>query len=367
MIKIFIHLFGKTLLFYTLMQKFISTTALSDFRLEKLRLKLQAIQPDVQKISARFVHVVSGHFTKEQQPILEQLSNYGSAHFIDDTQGECLLVIPRLGTISSWSSKATEIAQRCGLRDIVRIERGIEYFVVSDSNRSLVASQILYDKMTQTLISDQSSLDLFSQHTPQPLQSINLFEDGQNALIAANSNLGLALSPDEIDYLTTAFQHLERNPTDVELMMFAQANSEHCRHKIFNADWTIDGVTQELSLFNMIVTLTNVSPEGILTAYNDNASVIEHSQTNVFIRHPDSGEYCYVEEAAHLLMKVETHNHPTAISPYSGAATGSGGEIRDEGATGRGSTPKAGLTGFSVLHLHLPDFIQPWEQTHGRT
>jgi phosphoribosylformylglycinamidine synthase len=348
------------------MQKFISTTALSDFRLEKLRLKLQTIQPDVQKISARFVHFVSGHVTQEQQPILEQLLNYGSPHFIDETQGECLLVIPRLGTISPWSSKATDIAQRCGLNDIVRIERGIEYFVVSGSNLSPVASQILYDRMTQALISDQSSLELFSQQMPQPLQYINLLEDGQDALIAANSSLGLALSADEIDYLKTAFQHLERNPTDVELMMFAQANSEHCRHKIFNADWTIDGVSKDLSLFKMIRHTSNVSPNGILTAYNDNASVIENAETNVFIRNPHSGEYTYVKEAAHLLMKVETHNHPTAISPFSGAATGSGGEIRDEGATGRGSTPKAGLTGFSVSHLHLPDFIQPWEQTQGK-
>ncbi|MGR9088940.1 MAG: phosphoribosylformylglycinamidine synthase, partial [Gammaproteobacteria bacterium] len=195
---------------------------------------------------------------------------------------------------------------------------------------------------------------------------IKVIEQGREALMKANSDLGMALSDDEIDYLTRSFQELGRNPTDVELMMFAQANSEHCRHKIFNADWTIDGVDQGMSLFRMIRNTSEKSPEGILSAYSDNASVVKGSAASVFIRHPLTGKYGYVDEDAHLLMKVETHNHPTAISPHPGAATGSGGEIRDEGATGRGSMPKAGLTGFSVSHLKIPGFLQPWEDDNGK-
>lgn len=347
------------------MQKFTSTAALSEFRLEKLLSELQSIQPDIQKVAARFVHFVSGTLTTEQQSILEQLLTYGSPNHIEET-GECLLVVPRSGTISPWSSKATDIAHRCGLTGIERIERGIEYFIVSASPLNENIAKKLHDRMTQTIVRDQKNLELFAHHEPQPLQRVNVIEQGRDALVSANTNLGLALSADEIDYLTDAFVQLERNPTDVELMMFAQANSEHCRHKIFNASWTIDGIEQAQSLFKMIRHTSEVSPHGILSAYHDNASVVENAQTQVFIRNPHTGEYAYTEEAAHLLMKVETHNHPTAISPYSGAATGSGGEIRDEGATGRGSTPKAGLTGFSVSHLQIPDFAQPWEQANGK-
>ncbi|MGR9012383.1 MAG: phosphoribosylformylglycinamidine synthase, partial [Gammaproteobacteria bacterium] len=257
-------------------------------------------------------------------------------------------------------------AQRCGLSEVKRIERGIEYTIDSPEPLSLVMTALLYDRMTQTVLQGDIEPELFVQHQPQPLLRVEIITQGRDALVSANAELGLALSDDEIDYLTDSFQALGRNPTDVELMMFAQANSEHCRHKIFNADWTIDGVEQAQSLFSMIRNTAQQSPEGILSAYSDNASVAIGSNAQVFIRNAQTGEYAYVEEDAHLLMKVETHNHPTAISPYPGAATGSGGEIRDEGATGRGSSPKAGLTGFTVSHLKVPGFSQPWEADNGK-
>jgi phosphoribosylformylglycinamidine synthase len=230
------------------MQKLTGTTALSNFRLEKLLADLQTEQPDIQKVAARFVHFVSGTLTAEQQAVLEQLLTYGSPNSVTE-EGECLLVVPRSGTISPWSSKATDIAHRCGLTDIERIERGIEYFIVSTSPLNENVAKKLHDRMTQTVVRDQNNLELFAHHEPQPLQRVNVIENGRDALVLANTELGLALSADEIDYLTNAFVQLERNPTDVELMMFAQANSEHCRHKIFNASWTIDGIEQAQSLF----------------------------------------------------------------------------------------------------------------------
>ena len=345
------------------MLKISGTSALSDFRVKKLLAELQAVDSTIKAVSARFIHFVDveSDLDDGQAEILKRLLAYGSGQAGADIQGERLLVVPRSGTISPWSSKATEIAQRCGLSEVKRIERGIEYTL--DVNEPLSASvkALLHDRMTQTVLDGDIEPDLFAQHQPKPLLSVMLIEQGRDALVAANSELGLALSDDEIDYLTDSFQKLGRNPTDVELMMFAQANSEHCRHKIFNADWTIDGVEQAHSLFKMIRNTAEKSPEGILSAYSDNASVAIGSTAQVFIRNAKTGEYAYVEEDAHLLMKVETHNHPTAISPYPGAATGSGGEIRDEGATGRGSSPKAGLTGFSVSHLKIPGFPQPWE------
>jgi phosphoribosylformylglycinamidine synthase len=350
------------------MLKISGTSALSVFRINKLLAELQAIEPAIKAVSARFIHFVDidNNQDDSQTEILKQLLAYGSASPDADIQGTRLLVVPRSGTISPWSSKATEIAQRCGLLEVKRIERGIEYTL--DVNQPLPASvkALLHDRMTQTVVDGDSDPDLFAHHQPKPLQSVAIIEQGRDALVSANTELGLALSGDEIDYLTESFQALNRNPTDVELMMFAQANSEHCRHKIFNADWTIDGVEQAQSLFKMIRNTAAKSPEGILTAYSDNASVITGPTEQVFIRNAKTGEYGYVEENAHLLMKVETHNHPTAISPYPGAATGSGGEIRDEGATGRGSAPKAGLTGFSVSHLKIPGFPQPWEADNGK-
>jgi phosphoribosylformylglycinamidine synthase len=350
------------------MLKISGTSALSDFRVKKLLAELQAVDSNIKAVSARFIHFVDveSSLNDSQAEILSRLLSYGSGQSTADALGERLLVVPRSGTISPWSSKATEIAQRCGLSEVKRIERGIEYTLDVKEPPSAAVKALLHDRMTQAVLTGDAEPDLFAQHQPKPLLSVMLIEQGRDALVAANSELGLALSDDEIDYLTDSFQKLGRNPTDVELMMFAQANSEHCRHKIFNADWTIDGVEQAHSLFKMIRNTAEKSPEGILSAYSDNASVAIGSTAQVFIRNAKTGEYAYVEEDAHLLMKVETHNHPTAISPYPGAATGSGGEIRDEGATGRGSSPKAGLTGFSVSHLKIPEFPQPWEDNNGK-
>jgi phosphoribosylformylglycinamidine synthase len=353
--------------FFTML-KISGTSALSHFRINKLLAELQSIEPAIKAVSARFIHFVDieSDLNDAQAAILRQLLAYGSMQSGADVLGTRLLVVPRSGTISPWSSKATEIAQRCGLLDVKRIERGIEYTLDTSEPLSAAVKALLHDRMTQTVLDVDAEVDLFAHHQPKPLLSVAIIEQGRDALVAANTELGLALSDDEIDYLTASFQNLGRNPTDVELMMFAQANSEHCRHKIFNADWTIDGVEQAQTLFKMIRNTAEKSPEGILTAYSDNASVMTGSTEQVFIRNAQTGEYGYVEEEAHLLMKVETHNHPTAISPYPGAATGSGGEIRDEGATGRGSAPKAGLTGFSVSHLKIPGFSQPWEADNGK-
>ncbi len=354
------------------MLKIPGTSALSDFRVKKLLAELQAVEPNITAVSARFIHFadVENDLHDSQATILSQLLAYGALQSSTDNQGEILLVVPRSGTISPWSSKATEIAQRCGLSAVKRIERGIEYALMSNKPLSTSVkthlSALLHDRMTQAVLYDNIEPDLFAQHQPKPLLNVAIIEQGRDALVQANLQLGMALSDDEIDYLTASFQNLGRNPTDVELMMFAQANSEHCRHKIFNADWTIDGVDQAKSLFGMIRNTADKSPEGILSAYSDNASVAIGSKAQVFIRNALTHEYGYVEEEAHLLMKVETHNHPTAISPYPGAATGSGGEIRDEGATGRGSQTKAGLTGFSVSHLKIPGFSQPWEHDYGK-
>jgi len=350
------------------MLKIPGTSALSDFRINKLLAELQSIEPSIKAVSARFIHFVDieNGLDDSQFAILKQLLAYGSKLSNANMQGQRLLVVPRSGTISPWSSKATEIAQRCGLAEVKRIERGIQYTLDTDEPLPASVKALLHDRMTQSVWNGDIEPELFAHHQPKPLLNVAIIEQGRDALVAANTELGLALSDDEIDYLTAGFQNLGRNPTDVELMMFAQANSEHCRHKIFNADWTIDGVEQAQTLFKMIRNTAEKSPEGILTAYSDNASVMAGSTEQVFIRNAQTGEYGYVEEDAHLLMKVETHNHPTAISPYPGAATGSGGEIRDEGATGRGSAPKAGLTGFSVSHLKIPGFSQPWEADNGK-
>jgi len=354
------------------MLKISGTPALSDFRIQKLLTKMQLIEPAITALSATYSHFIDiqDDLNSAQLAILQQLLAYGSAGNQSEIVGEKFWVVPRSGTISPWSSKATEIAQRCGLSDVLRIERGIEYTIAATIALSTEAKQklsaLLHDRMTQTVIQSDAELSLFDHHQPAPLQTVGLVEGGKDALVVANSTLGLALSDDEIEYLVDSFQKLGRNPTDVELMMFAQANSEHCRHKIFNAKWTIDGVEQGRSLFSMIRNTHEKNPAGILSAYSDNAAVAEGSLCQVFVRDPMNGTYRYRTEDAHILMKVETHNHPTAISPHPGAATGSGGEIRDEGATGRGSQPKAGLTGFSVSHLKIPDFIQPWEDENGK-
>ena len=280
--------------------------------------------------------------------------------------GQLLLVTPRLGTISPWSSKATDIARQCGFTQIRRIERGTAFHVEATASQSEALLPLLHDRMTESVLRDFAQADaLFRQLPPQPLSRIALLEEGRAALVAADSALGLALSEDEIDYLADNFTRLGRDPTDVELMMFAQANSEHCRHKIFNASWVIDGEPREETLFGMIRETHKAHPQGTVVAYSDNASIIEGAQIGRY--YPDAdGEYRYHDELTHILAKVETHNHPTAISPFPGAATGSGGEIRDEGATGRGSRPKAGLCGFSVSNLRIPGFEQPWEAAYGK-
>ncbi|MBE9562596.1 MAG: phosphoribosylformylglycinamidine synthase, partial [Proteobacteria bacterium] len=266
-----------------------------------------------------------------------------------------LLVLPR--TISPWSTKATDIAHVCGLTAVKRLERGVWWPNLDTSN---IEPSLIHDRMTESLLSDFDPT-MFEQTVPRPLKTIDLLTIGRQALIQANQSQGLALSKDEIDYLYDNFKELNRNPTDVELMMFAQANSEHCRHKIFNAKWIIDGHEQALSLFQMIRNTHNLHPGKVLSAYSDNSAVMQGFQGQRFL--PNT--YQYVAEEIDILMKVETHNHPTAISPFPGAATGSGGEIRDEGATGRGARPKAGLTGFSVSNLRIPNDLQPWETEYG--
>jgi phosphoribosylformylglycinamidine synthase len=360
------------------MFKLSGTSALSDFRINRLNLQLHCIEHSVYLDTARFVHFVDvvEDLKEAELALLIQLLSYGTQEVhvkkepFHNLVPEKWLVVPRSGTISPWSSKATEIAKRCGLHSVKRIERGVEYTIVANAILSddvkKRLSALLHDRMIQSVCFGEIDPDFFAEHQPKALQTVDLISQGRAALVTANTQLGMALSEDEIDYLTASFNTLGRNPTDVELMMFAQANSEHCRHKIFNASWTIDGVEQGQSLFAMIRNTSAKSPKGILTAYSDNSSVVEGANTQVFIRNPMTGVYGYTEEAAHLLMKVETHNHPTAISPFPGAATGSGGEIRDEAATGRGSATKAGLTGFSVSHLKIPGFVQPWEAENGK-
>ncbi len=356
------------------MIKISGSSAISAFRQRKLLAEMQQISTDIRSISAHFVHFVDTirMLDPKETEILSSILDYGTGPLETVSGSVNFLVVPRSGSISPWSSKATEIAERCGLDSVARIERGIEYCIETVNEQEFnndikqAIKLLIHDRMMQTVLEDGQPVDLFTAHQPSPLQTVAIIEHGKAALQSANGELGLALSDDEIDYLTQSFIDLGRNPTDVELMMFAQANSEHCRHKIFNADWTIDGVKQARSLFAMIRNTSECNPEGILSAYKDNASVAVGSKAKVFLRNPDDHRYSYVEEDAHLLMKVETHNHPTAISPHPGAATGSGGEIRDEGATGRGSQTKAGLTGFSVSHLNIPDLPQPWEQGNGK-
>ncbi|HCI02939.1 MAG TPA: phosphoribosylformylglycinamidine synthase, partial [Oceanospirillaceae bacterium] len=322
-------------------------------------------------IYGEFMHFVNLHaeLTADEQQVLETILHYGPSVQVQAATGSMLLVVPRLGTISPWSSKASDIAHNCGLDKVARLERGIAYYLLGDLSESDIsqASVILHDRMVEQVLADlDAAAGLFDQTEPAPLSTVDILGGGRAALVAANTNLGLALAEDEIDYLVTAFEELQRNPTDVELMMFAQANSEHCRHKIFNASWTIDGEEQDHSLFQMIKNTNNLNGEGVLSAYKDNASVIEGHKGGRFFPQAGDHKYAYHQEDVHILMKVETHNHPTAIAPHAGAATGSGGEIRDEGATGKGSKPKAGLTGFTVSNLNIPGFEQPWEEAYGK-
>ena len=349
--------------------------ALSDFRLDKLLANVRTAVPAVTNIEARFRHFVqvTRALSGGEADVLERILTYGP--HTDDTAraGDLLLVVPRLGTLSPWSSKATDIAHHCGLDAVKRIERGIAFTLRTDHGAPLDAAHcraiapLVYDRMTETVLyRDDEVVQLFQEVAPAPLAFIDVIGSGREALVRANRDMGLALSDDEIDYLLENFVGLGRNPTDAELMMFAQANSEHCRHKIFNANWIVDGVAKEHSLFGMIRETHRLHPQGTVIAYADNAAVMDAATIDRFYPRA-GGSYGYSAERTHILMKVETHNHPTAISPFPGAATGAGGEIRDEGATGRGAKPKAGLTGFSVSNLRIPGFIQPWEgsEAHG--
>jgi phosphoribosylformylglycinamidine synthase len=346
--------------------------ALSRFRLDKLLRALRAVDPGVESVEAHFHHFVdlSRPLTADESRVLGRLLESDVAP-APPAAGTRLVVTPRPGTISPWSSKATDIAHVCGLGAVRRIERGTLYTIVgAPSRRDALAAlaAALHDRMTEAVLyALADGATLFHTEAPRALGRIPLGADGRAALAAADARLGLALSPDEIDYLLDAYRTLARDPTDVELMMFAQANSEHCRHKIFNASWTIDGAAMPKSLFAMIRNTHAKSPAGVLSAYRDNASVIEGSIAERWYADPDGRGYVASLEPIDILMKVETHNHPTAISPFPGASTGSGGEIRDEGATGRGAKPKAGLTGFTTSNLRIPGFEQPWEGPAARS
>ncbi len=349
-------------------------SALSSFRLEKCLGALQAAVPEVGDLQAVYLHFVESEpqLDGEQQQRLARLLDYTDTP-AQMLQGHDFLVVPRPGTISPWSSKATDIAHNCGLDSVQRIERGILYTLTLTDGNDLSAEQaqrlgaLLHDRMTEAVFRDVDEAQrLFRHPDPAPLIEVDVLNRGRDALQRANAELGLALADDEIDYLVENFQALGRNPSDVELMMFAQANSEHCRHKIFNADWVIDGQARDRSLFGMIRNTYQQHGTGVLSAYSDNSAVIAGHPGGRF--YPESGtrEYAYHAQDIQILMKVETHNHPTAIAPFPGSATGVGGEIRDEGATGRGSKPKAGLCGYSVSNLRLPDCPRPWETDYGK-
>jgi len=344
--------------------------ALSAFRLRKLTASSIAAVPSISGIHAEFWHFVQARqpLSDQEAARLERILTYGPAQATGEGSGELMLVVPRIGTISPWSSKASDIARHCGLDAVERIERGIAYWIATRGGVALAAAervalaQFVHDRMTETVLADfESAAHLFEHVEPRPLATVDVMNGGVAALSSANREMGLALSDDEIAYLAAQFGRMARNPTDVELMMFAQANSEHCRHKIFNASWVIDGRPQEGSLFGMIRTTHQKHPRGTVVAYADNAAVMEGARVARFYPGQE-GEYGYAHALTHTVMKVETHNHPTAISPFPGAATGAGGEIRDEGATGRGAKPKAGLTGFTVSNLCIPGFVQPWER-----
>ncbi|MEN9670693.1 MAG: hypothetical protein RL018_970, partial [Pseudomonadota bacterium] len=368
---------------------FISTieggSALSPFRVKQLLPKLQTISDKISHVNARFVHLVA----MQRAPIdtlsskLVSLLNYGepAEQLGENSNLVQIIVAPRLGTVSPWASKASDIARNCGL-DVKRIERLTEYTITIKKSllgkAELSAEQLqavaalLHDRMTESVLFDrQDALGLFASIDAAPMAYVDVLGGGRAALEAANTEFGLALADDEMDYLVNAFTGLKRNPTDVELMMFAQANSEHCRHKIFNANFIIDGVAMDKSLFGMIRNTHQLNPQHMVVAYSDNASVMQGSVVECFSanftenlanledkndvnrRDISLSSYKKNSKLQHVLMKVETHNHPTAISPFAGASTGAGGEIRDEGATGRGSKPKAGLTGFTVSKMHF--------------
>ena len=383
------------------------SNALSDFRVKLILQKINNQLPsaNISYISSQYFHFIqqTKQLNDSEQKTLNGILTYGNkfSDIINNTNNNLIevyniVVVPRLGTTSPWSSKASDIAHNVGLNNVKRIERGIIYKFYIDKNTSLsqtiknklsgllikdkvqtntngilgieeisIINSIIHDRMTESIVNDtQEALSLFNELDEKPLAHIDI-----SALEQANKTMGLALSGDEIDYLFDAYTKMERNPTDVELMMFAQANSEHCRHKIFNASWVIDGEAQEYSLFGMIKNTHKVTPQGTIVAYADNSAIMQGQASIRYVSDYATGLYANQHDILHTIMKVETHNHPTAISPFAGASTGAGGEIRDEGATGRGSKPKAGLAGFSVSNLHIPNYIQSWEKnsfTYGK-
>ncbi len=351
---------------------FEGASSLSKFRHNRLLQKLQNQVPKIENLSANFVHFAKcdEELTKYEFSVLEEILKYGDASEIKKS-GHLFLVVPRLGTISPWSSKATDIAQNCGLFKVKRIERGIAYYIQSISEfteSDLKKIELgISDRMVECVLCNMSDAkQLFAEHSPGSIDYVDILNQGSEALFNANLTFGLALAKDEIDYLTERFTELNRNPSTTELMMFAQANSEHCRHKIFNATWTFDGVQDDRTLFEMIKNTTEKSVRGVLSAYSDNAAVINGHNAGRFFPNPESKIYETHQEPIHIVMKVETHNHPTAIAPFPGAGTGAGGEIRDEGAVGKGAKPKAGLVGFSVSNLQIPGFVQLWESDYGK-
>ena len=344
--------------------------ALSTFRQQRLSERL----PDVSHVEAEYWHFVSlsRELTRDELALLGELLDYGgrgernasASASIDLRARSSVIVAPRLGTVSPWASKATDIAHACGLKAVRRIERGVLYALTPRAGRELsgVDLSALFDPMTESCLPSWDDVErLFSEALPRPLTAVDVLGEGRASLVRANAELGLALDSDEIDYLLESFRALGRNPTDVELMMFAQANSEHCRHKIFRGRFCIDGELREQTLMGMIQNTFARSPAGVLSAYHDNAAVVQGNPGHRLLASPLDGEWRKHAEDVHFLVKCETHNHPTAISPYPGASTGSGGEIRDEAATGRGGKPKAGLVGFSVSNLRIPDWLRPWE------
>ena len=351
--------------------------ALSDFRKQKILESLRPVMPTVSGLEARFIHLVDlapgEALDGDARRVLESLLDYGHGVGLPTRPGRYSterVSVPRIGTISPWATKATDIIHHCGLEGVRRVERGVHWQLygeepvqqADDAALDEKLRGILFDPMIESLLRDvNEATRLFADTDPAALERVDILGGGRLALDAADAAYGFALSDPEKEYLVDRFSELGRNPTDVELMMFAQVNSEHCRHKIFNADWVVDGDVKARSLFGMIRTTHEGNPDGTLVAYADNAAVLSGHPASRLMPDAEDRVYRYREEPVHIAAKVETHNHPTAISPFPGASTGAGGEIRDEGATGRGGKPKAGIAGFSVSHLRIPGYERPWE------
>ncbi|MFI4938096.1 MAG: AIR synthase-related protein, partial [Candidatus Berkiellales bacterium] len=353
------------------MIRLVGSSAHSQFRLKQLLLKLQSSAASLERLTqvqSHYEYFVSCHedLTLNERELLKEVLEAKETSLFESPL--ILWVVPRFGTQSAWGSKAADILHHVGLNKIDRLERAVVYAFDFHHPKNIAPDELksiqheIHDRMIETVVDNwQAIAALFDHHSPRPLHTIPLLENGKTALQSANTIMGLALSTEEIDYLEKQYLALERDPTDVELMMFAQANSEHCRHKIFNAQWEIDGQIKEDTLFGMIKNTYQHHSEGVLSAYHDNAAVIRGLGQKRFYCSPRDHVYRNHDEEVHFVIKVETHNHPTAIEPFAGAGTGQGGEIRDEGATGCGAKPKAGLTGFTVSNLHIPQFQQPWE------